>query len=400
MTITKAIQIADENRPNAYSDSLKTLWLSELDGKIAAEIMLMSVEDQGQFNYSELENPMGVTLLAGFPYDSIYVKYLIAKIDEMNGEFESYGNNAAIFNDAYGEYCRWFLSTYDPVQGESDIPTYYISAYSLAVLQGFNGSLDEWLASLRGERGYAGDSVFVKYAETEPQQDSDMTDTPLRWMGICVQNSEIPAPESYTAYRWYDRGIRSDVRSFNGRSGTVTFLAEDIPDGSVGSGKIENGAVGENQIADNAVAGEKIQSSAVTGAKLASNAVTEGKIASSAVTTAKIASSAVTGAKIASGAVSTVYTATLPLTGAWIVDETGEMAYKEVSVSGILASDSPILDVVLPLSDEDAAEQLEQWSHIRKAVSYDGSVRFYAADVPFPTEPGASLTVKLLCIRK
>lgn len=123
-------------------------------------------------------------------------------------------------------------------------------------------------------------------------------------------------------------------------------------------------------------------------------------IADGEVTTAKIDNSAVTGAKIASGAVSTVYTATLPLTGAWLVDETGEMAYKEVSVSGILASDDPILDVVLPLSDEDAEKQLAQWSHIRKAVTYDGAVRFYAADVPFPTEPGASLTVKLLCIRK
>lgn len=203
-----------------------------------------------------------------------------------------------------------------------------------------------------------------------------------------------------------------------------------VPDGSIGTAKLANAAVTAAKLAALAVETASIANGAVTAAKLAALAVGTASIINKAVTTEKIADGAVgtdqinngavtniklaegavqanniyngsvTGAKIASGAVSTVYTATLPLTGAWIVDETGEMAYKEVSVSGILASDDPILDVVLPLSEADAEKKLAQWSHIRKAVTYDGAVRFYAAELPFNAEPGASLTVKLLCIRK
>ena len=36
-------------------------------------------------------------------------------------------------------------------------PPYYLSAYGLAVKKGFKGTLDEWLASLKGEKGEPGE---------------------------------------------------------------------------------------------------------------------------------------------------------------------------------------------------------------------------------------------------
>ncbi|MBR3428982.1 MAG: hypothetical protein IKG87_02670 [Clostridia bacterium] len=118
MTISKAIQEADENRPNAFSNEKKVRWLSELDGTIAAELMRMSDEDLVQFEYDPVDD-LNTELLVSFPHDKIYLLYLIAKIDELNGEYGRYANSSALYNMAYNDFAVWFLSIWDPVQGYS-----------------------------------------------------------------------------------------------------------------------------------------------------------------------------------------------------------------------------------------------------------------------------------------
>lgn len=116
MTISKAIQEADKNRPNAFDDETKVRWLSELDGTIAAELMRMSDEDLVQFEYDPVDD-LSTELLVYFPYDKIYQLYLIAKIDEFNGEYGRYANSSALYNAAYNDFAVWFLSNWDPAQG-------------------------------------------------------------------------------------------------------------------------------------------------------------------------------------------------------------------------------------------------------------------------------------------
>ena len=48
-------------------------------------------------------------------------------------------------------------------------PPYYITAYGLAVKRGFKGTLDEWIASLKGEKGDQGDKVELRYLEDKIQ---------------------------------------------------------------------------------------------------------------------------------------------------------------------------------------------------------------------------------------
>lgn len=117
MTIAKAIQEADENRPNAFTDDRKVRWLAELDGMIAAELMHMSEEDLEQLEYDPVDDA-NTELLIGFPYDKMYLPYLIAKIDELNGEYGRYANSSALFNAAYNDFAVWFLSNWDPVQDD------------------------------------------------------------------------------------------------------------------------------------------------------------------------------------------------------------------------------------------------------------------------------------------
>lgn len=60
---------------------------------------------------------LDMELLVKPPYDELYVLYLEAKIDAENGEYNKYQNSLQLYNNAYGNFLRWFAGTYDPVQG-------------------------------------------------------------------------------------------------------------------------------------------------------------------------------------------------------------------------------------------------------------------------------------------
>lgn len=65
-----------------------------------------------------------------------------------------------------------------------------------------------------------------------------------------------------------------------------------------------------------------------------------------------------------------------------------------VSVSGILATDNPVVDVVLG-SDADANEAyLEAWGKVTRIVTADGSATLYATDVP-----ETAFTIQLKVVR-
>lgn len=70
-----------------------------------------------------------------------------------------------------------------------------------------------------GAKGDTGDSsyVHIKYASVQPTKDSDMTDDPSAWMGICSDNNST-APTSYTAYAWYN------IKGTTGPTGTPASL--------------------------------------------------------------------------------------------------------------------------------------------------------------------------------
>lgn len=181
-TIREIIARVDDVKINAFGEEVKMAWIAELDGKIALDVMLMSIDDVQQLQYKHPDD-LESTPLVKFPHDSLYDLWLGAKIDFANGEYSKYQNSMEMFNAHYGNYVRWFAQFYEPAQGYArdcrcyNNPPYYISAYSLAISRGFEGTLDQWLASLVGKK------VAIRY---------DGEKILWRW---CREGSEAADPE-------------------------------------------------------------------------------------------------------------------------------------------------------------------------------------------------------------
>lgn len=150
MTVAQVIRMVDDIKPNAFSDETKTQWISECEGLVQTEILLLAVDDCRSYTF---ERDADTVLLAKPPHDKLYWAYLSAMVDFGNGEYEKYQNTMQLFNSHYSEYMRWYALHYRPADGEAVEQGYYISAYGIAVQHGFEGTEEQWLESLHGRDG-------------------------------------------------------------------------------------------------------------------------------------------------------------------------------------------------------------------------------------------------------
>lgn len=153
MKLSEVIARVDDIKPNAFTEAAKTMWINECEGLVQTEVMLLCVDDVVQYDY---ETDAQTELLVKPPHHKIYWTYLSALIDFANGEYNRYQNTMQLFNNYFGEYMRWYALHYRPADGGAIAQGYYISAYGIAVNHGFDGTEEEWLASLAGEPGPQG----------------------------------------------------------------------------------------------------------------------------------------------------------------------------------------------------------------------------------------------------
>ena len=127
MKLQQAIDRVDEMRPNMQSRALKLDWLSELDGLIwkeiiirhfmtADEILRYAQNDDGTFivpAYDE-DTDEGTELLVPFPYDNLYLYWLMAKIDEQTLEQDKYNSDRAMFNASYESFSDYWTRNHMP----------------------------------------------------------------------------------------------------------------------------------------------------------------------------------------------------------------------------------------------------------------------------------------------
>lgn len=162
MHLKELLERVDAVKPNAFSPAQKINWLNEVEGLVQTEILLL---DPLEFIIypTAPEEDYDPELLAKFPYDKIYWAYLCAMVDFCNGEYNRYNNTISLFNAWFGEYSKWYADRYRPADGRMIVRGYYLSAYGLAVAHGFIGTEEEWIASLKGERGEQGENGHSPY---------------------------------------------------------------------------------------------------------------------------------------------------------------------------------------------------------------------------------------------
>lgn len=117
MTIQQAIDMADSlNRGNKYDNEIKIKWLSDLDMKVADEI-IRKHEDGKDFEFKGYDdNTAGETkLLIPEPYSDAYIHYLHSKMDLFNNDSERYQTSAAAFYSAYNEYAAYYNREHLPI---------------------------------------------------------------------------------------------------------------------------------------------------------------------------------------------------------------------------------------------------------------------------------------------
>lgn len=173
MTLEKALRLAELMEPgHVVNQELLIEFLSELEGLIQTEIMLLAPEEIITYTTGDLNKE----LILRPPHDRIYVHYLTAMIRMVQKEFDDYNNQQAVVDEKLRSFKRWFLQTYRPADTHSrdyinhtpgTVGTpwrgYYLTAYGIAVNHGFAGTEAEWLASLKGDRGDKGEPALMRY---------------------------------------------------------------------------------------------------------------------------------------------------------------------------------------------------------------------------------------------
>ena len=153
MTIEKVLRLADELAPNALSDELKLQYINEVEGIVQSEVMRLSPADILVYTEADMERE----LLIKPPYDRVYVAYVTAMYDFAAREYNKYASTIELYNTYMDEYTAWYAECFHPADGGAVRSGYYLSAYAIALAHGFLGTEEEWIDSLKGEKGERGE---------------------------------------------------------------------------------------------------------------------------------------------------------------------------------------------------------------------------------------------------
>lgn len=118
MTIQEALDQLDEMKPNMMSRKLKVKYLTEIEQLIYDEIVLKHVqaeEPAGKPVYTEDSDP-GTVLIIPDPYSSVYLYWLMTKVDIQNQEDARYNIDRQHFENAYDTMSDWYTREHMPKQ--------------------------------------------------------------------------------------------------------------------------------------------------------------------------------------------------------------------------------------------------------------------------------------------
>lgn len=115
MTVSDIISTVNRLKPNAYDDTDKAKWLSEVEGMIFDELVKASENGKDDHFYPiDYDSMPDRKLYADDRFSQLYVYYLFSKIDFMDNNIAQYNNDTAMFNAEYENFCSWFIRNNTP----------------------------------------------------------------------------------------------------------------------------------------------------------------------------------------------------------------------------------------------------------------------------------------------
>ncbi len=114
MTLGETVRRFDLLYPNAMELPLKVALVSRLEGRLNAELLPLYGEADPDFTGYEAAADENRPLLIPFPFDDIYIKFLAAENDLINGDTARYNNSAAVFNAAWDMLAAYYNRTRAP----------------------------------------------------------------------------------------------------------------------------------------------------------------------------------------------------------------------------------------------------------------------------------------------
>lgn len=91
---------------NGYSDSMKCMWINEVNERIITYRPLADDEERMICEPVSEKDAEAVTLCEA-PYDRMYIDFILAKMAYYNKNFESYAQHISLFNSLFAEYMAW-----------------------------------------------------------------------------------------------------------------------------------------------------------------------------------------------------------------------------------------------------------------------------------------------------
>ena len=222
MKINRLVGLLAELTPNAYSDSVVLMWISQCENSILTDIFLVAPEETAEY-----EEVTEQALLVPHPYDKLYLPYLQAQVAHANQEYDLYANLMALYNAYRYEYAQYIVDGADPGSGDAVRSGYYLSAYGIAVAHGYAGTEAEWIASLKGAAGATGKPGMSAYEEALEQ---GFEGTEAEWLESLKGAAGLSAYE--IALEQGFEGTEAEwIESLRGPAGRVAVYGEAPADG-------------------------------------------------------------------------------------------------------------------------------------------------------------------------
>lgn len=109
MTIAQAIAAADLTAPNDIEPETKMFWLSRVEGQLADLIYNTHEGTEREIpEFTRETDPETTELSAPYPYDELYVDYLVMRINLVHQEIQRYNNSAMVYAESLRRFQDFF----------------------------------------------------------------------------------------------------------------------------------------------------------------------------------------------------------------------------------------------------------------------------------------------------